>query len=471
MNNPPASTSAGTHPRRLRWFDSRAQIAVLVLLAAFFLVWPLWRLPFPMEIAGNEGWNAYFADAVRDGVPLYPPTDTLIVNNYPPLSFYALGLAEKLFGGDALYIGRVLSVLALLACALLIARIVRQLGGAKPAAAVAGVWFVAIMARSFDRFVGMNDPQLVAHCAMLTSLSWFLARERGGKSAVPPILLMVVAGFWKHNVVAVPAATLAWLLLQDGRRAISPIVLGAGAAALGLALCVAAFGDVFIANLLTPRPYSVVRALSWLGRLQWVLPALVVWALWAWSNRRDQAARFSALFIAIALAVYVVQTSSEAVLINAQFDLVIATAIGLGLAYDGAGRTAFGRDYGADAARALMVLVLVARLAMTLRIESLLILADPSYRAEFFANAAITRAEARRVAAIPGPVACYYKVVCRLAGKPYVYDDFRAEMLIATGIAAGKTELELMHEHGLTFAHEDPAVGIGTLYRELKPWP
>src|SRR3984885_5776090 len=92
-------------------FDTKAQIALLALLALYFLVWPVWRLRFPIEIAQNEGWNAYHADAAFGGGTLYPSPDTLIVNNYPPLSFYALGWLGKIFG-DPLYVGRGLSLLA-----------------------------------------------------------------------------------------------------------------------------------------------------------------------------------------------------------------------------------------------------------------------------------------------------------------------------------------------------------------------
>jgi hypothetical protein len=58
-----------------------------------------------------------------------------------------------------------------------------------------------------------------------------------------------------------------------------------------------------------------------------------------------------------------------------------------------------------------------------------------------------------------------------MAGKPYVYDDFRAEMLIATGAVPGLNERDLVRMHGLTDAQVDPAVGIESLYRELQVWP
>ena len=38
----------------------------------------------------------------------------------------------------------------------------------------------------------MNDPQLVGHVLMLAALSWFLARDKAGKSAEPPLLLISV---------------------------------------------------------------------------------------------------------------------------------------------------------------------------------------------------------------------------------------------------------------------------------------
>ncbi len=428
-------------------FDSRAQIALLALLALYFLVWPVWRAQFPMEIAQNEGWNAYHADAAMGGGALYPSPDTLVVNNYPPLSFYALGLLGRVFG-DPLYVGRVLSLLATLGLGALIGKVVLQLGGGRAAAAIAGLWFVATMARSYNRFVGMNDPQLAGQFVMVAALAWFLARDRAGKSAEPAILLMVAAGFWKHNIIAIPATVLLWLLIRDWRRALRPIAVGVAAAVFGLAVCVVVYHDVFLANLLTPRPSRIMRAISGIGRSQWILPALAIWAIWAWAERKTFAARFTGLHIGIAFAVYLAQWTGEAILDNAQFDLVIATAIGLGVAFDRAAATAFARRFGVDAARAVV-----------------------AYRAEFYANAQATRQEAARVAAIPGPVACDYKVVCRMAGKPFVYDDFRAEMIVATGASHGLDERGLMRQHGLTYFQNDPRSGIEALHRALVGKP
>jgi len=62
------------------------------LLVALLLLEPLLMIPLHVPLNYNEGWNAYFA-ARAVGVaagPLYP-ADGLAFNNYPPLSFYAVG--------------------------------------------------------------------------------------------------------------------------------------------------------------------------------------------------------------------------------------------------------------------------------------------------------------------------------------------------------------------------------------------
>src|SRR3954467_14302587 len=98
----------------------------IAVLAALFLVWPVWRAFLPMEIWGNEGWNAYHADQAMRGVAqLYPPPDGLVANNYPPLSYYLIGWLGRLFG-DPLYVGRTLSIASTLAIGTSAAAVVRQ---------------------------------------------------------------------------------------------------------------------------------------------------------------------------------------------------------------------------------------------------------------------------------------------------------------------------------------------------------
>src|SRR5262249_33895338 len=162
--------------------------------------------------------------------------------------------------------------------------------------------------------------QIAAQLIMVAALSWFLAREKADRSAEPPILLMVLAGFWKHNIVAIPATAIVWLWMRHGWRAWRAAAGGVAGAGRRGAVWIVVFGDVFVANLLTPRPWRLMRAIGGVGRTQWILPALAIWALWAWSERNTVAARFTALHVGIALIVFLAQWTGEDVLDNAQFD-------------------------------------------------------------------------------------------------------------------------------------------------------
>ena len=58
-------------------------------------------------------------------------------------------------------------------------------------------------------------------------------------------------------------------------------------------------------------------------------------------------------------------------------------------------------------------------------------------------------------------------MVCRMAGKPFVYDDFRAEMLIYAGAAKGLDTRGLIRQHGYTYYENDRRADIRTLHRAL----
>src|SRR5215210_6342790 len=159
----------------------------IAALACLFLVWPVWRAFLPLEIWGNEGWNAYQADAAMRGTGLYPSPDGLTSNNYPPLSYYLIGWLGRLFG-DPLYIGRAVSLIATLAIGAAGAAVVRQFGGTRAACLVAGFWFVATMARFFEFYVGMNEPQLFGLAVMSGGFAWFLKRHAEGRTVEPAVL-------------------------------------------------------------------------------------------------------------------------------------------------------------------------------------------------------------------------------------------------------------------------------------------
>lgn len=466
MSDSPQPDNLPVHSDRASLAPHMAiHIAMLGLVAAYFWIWPLWRAAFPMEITPNEGWNAYYQDAAVNGV-LYPAADALIVNNYPPISFYLIGWLGHWLG-DSLYVGRALSAFSVVGLSVAIGLAARRAGGGAIGGTIGGIWFMALMASPFNRFTAMNDPQLFAQLIMTVALVWFLERDHRGLSAVPPILLMVVAGFIKHNIVVIPATVLLWLAIRDGRRAVKPIVIGVAAAVAGILICVAIYGDAFASNMLAPRKYSLLRILFNIGRLQWVLPAWVIWAIWAWQMRHTAAARFTALYISLGFFFYLVQWAGEAVVDNAQFDLDIAVAIGLGVAYERIGDLTCSPLWTEAKLRTLIVCVLAVRLLATGRIEPALILFDPSYRAQFAANAMVVESETARIRAIPGNVWCTFKTICRRAGKPFSADDFTIEEMLATKRITQPALAQLLKQRHITVAVIDERAKMDVLNRNL----
>jgi hypothetical protein len=442
-----------------------AWTAALAVLTAIYSAWPVWRALFPLEIDLDEPWNAFQAQIVLEGGPLYPDARSLIVNNYPPLSFYATSALARL-GLDPADAGRLLSLAATVVTALAAGAGVRLLGGSRIGATVAGLWFMATCARFFDGYVGKNDPHLPATAIALVALTWFLHRAARGRAVEPAIVLMVVAGFYKHSLLATPATALLWLALKDWRLSLRAALVGVAAAAAGLALCVAAYGQDFISQLLFyAREHSLERALGGLGQLQWVAPALIVCLVWWWHDRDTEAARFTRLFVAVAFVVHFLQKFGQGVGVNAQFELVAATAIGLGLAFDRIAAVPWVQRRGAGRAQAVVLAVLIIRLLVSTRNEPYLTVFSPQFRAGFDANSAVMAREVERVRSLPGPVACTVPTVCRLAGKAFVYDDFAMDQRVNTGKLTAAELTARLQAQGIRREVIDPRANVQALYR------
>ena len=441
-----------------------ALVSVIAVLAVLFLIWPVWRAFLPLEILRSEGFNAYHADTAMSAPGhLYPPPDGLIANNYPPLYDFLIGGLAQLFG-DALYIGRAISLFAALGLGVAAAAIVRQFGGSRTAAILAAVWFVATMARFYDEFVGMNDPQLLAHLIMAVGLLWFISRYKAGRPVEPAVLVMVIGGFFKQNVAAIPVAALLWLALDDWHKGLRAILFGVAATVAGLAICAWLWNPYFIGDLLLPRTYHIDRALSFVRATNLWLHALALWALWAWLDRQSQAARFTMLHIGASFVLFVLQRSAQGVGSNAQFDLVFALAIGTGLAFDRL-PLLLGWKWEPRHIRLVVLAILLARLIASPRMEFAYVLFSPQYRALAANHSAVARAEAARLAAVPHPIACFNLVICRMAGKAFVFDHFKVSQMVATGAYSWDDIEAMAHAQNISFEAIDPRARDTSLYR------
>src|SRR5262245_1215423 len=346
---------------------------LLYAIAILSFAWPTYRAFLNIEIGNNEGWNAYFADAAMGKMPLYPSTAQLITNNYPPLSFYIVGLAGRLVG-DPVLGGRLLSLISVIAIATVIALSVRRLGGAQAAAVISAAFYIAIMSRFFRSYVGLNEPQLLSHAIMAFGFSAFLGARSRDRGYVTPFLVMAFAGFVKHNIIAMPLTALAWLGLNRRREALKCLCAAAVVIVIGIAICYVSFGRDFFLNILAPRHYSLKKAIRSYKDLQWVSVGLVACAFNACARWHDRNVRLCTGLIAIAFAAFFLQRTGEGVWTSAQFDLVIAVAIGLGLAYTQVPLWPLARRFPPAVAQAILLLVVCARLLVTKELQPIRLL-------------------------------------------------------------------------------------------------
>jgi len=435
-------------------------------LCIFYAAWPVWRAFFPLEIDLKEPWNAYHGDAALHGGQLYPDLASLVANNYPPLWYYVTGAIAGV-GLDAIYVGRALSFAAILALVVTIAFVIRRFDGGWLASVLGGLFFLGTMVRFADWYVAMNDPHVPALAIMMAALLWFLHREPA-RSVTAPIVLMVVAGFFKQALIAIPAMTLFLMACHSPRRALRAGLLAGATAAAAIALFTAIYGTSFVEQIfLYPRELSVERAWNSLARIGMLAPALAVWAIWVWRDRRTEAARFSATFVLFALAAYLLQKLGAGVDVNAAFELYAAVAVGIGLAFDRIARVPVFWGMGVTTRRSVVIGALALVLLAAPGLEPYLLFASPAYRAEFSHNTAVMRSEVERIAAIPGPVHCSIDSVCRAAGKRFALDVFFIGQRGATGHLTASELKASITAQGIKQETIDPRASIRPLQRQL----
>lgn len=409
----------------------RALLGLLALVTVASAAWPVYRAFLPVEIGYNESWNAYHADTAVRGGHLYPPPDSLVTNNYPPLSFYLTGAAGAVLG-DTILAGRLLSLAGIALLGWGIGRLVRRLGGSPAAGWAGGLTFVATQCRFFSGYAGMNDPQLFAQAVMLHAFLAFLAAVERDRGYFPPLLAMVAAGFLKHNLVALPVVAFAWLGLQRPARAAQWGVVAVLLAGGGLAACRAAYGPDFTTNLLSPREYRVGLMLGYLGRLQFLAVGLAVWAYVGVVRRHDPSVRLVNLLVAVSFVSFAVQKGGEGVGPNALFELSVAAAVAVGVAFAQAPHLPLLRFRTAEQMRAGLLLAVCVRLLAPPPVEPFRLLADPAFRAEIAARVRATREGVKRVRSVPGEVLSS-PFITYLAGKPYIVDALNVEQRILAG--------------------------------------
>jgi hypothetical protein len=426
----PRPMNTGLEARLARASELPVFLGAFAALAAVFTTWIAWRISVPLEINVNEPWNAWHASNALAPDRLYPGRNALIVNNYPPLSFIVLRLVSPLFT-NAIVAGRVLSILSVLLVGAATYRCARELGVGREPAALGGLWFIATITRFFSEYAGMNDPNFLGLAVAAWAFYVFLA-ARDTRTIYVAFFLMAVAGFIKHNLLAIPASAFVYLLITRPNLAIRVAIFGVAVCAIFAALTISVYGWNFVDQLIMPRQIALLRPLKSLGHLQWVAPVWPFWIVWLrWSSDR-RANRITIILVVVGVATWLFWRLAPAVSENVQFELVFATSLCVAVTVEGLRERSIVTAFGPVALSAVFCVVLIVRLLASFQNDPYLLVTSPAYRFAIAQKSMVFDREVERIRKIPDPVSCSIRSVCYLAGKAFVFDVFAVQQLVAT---------------------------------------
>ncbi len=406
-----------------------ALIAGLLAAASIAVFFCCYRASLPLEIDPNEAWNAWQSKSIAH---LYPQADALTINNYPPLYFYLLHGAASL-GAEEIYTGRVISILASLTLSFLVYRAIVILGGARLAATIGALWFLATLAGAYTGYFGMNDPHLLGLAVMCAGFTWFIARANNGQAAEPAVLLMVLAGFIKHSLIAMPASALLWLAFDRPRQAARAAGLGVLACAAGLLICRVVYGGEFLEQLMMPRAAGLKNLHFALSFAKPLAGAAVICIVWLVYDRRCRATQKMAVLLLLTFLSGFVQSLGDGLDVNAYFEFLFALAIGVGVAFSKIQGWPAASAAGAGGIRLAFAASLLIALAFSSQPEPYKFVFSHDFRQDVSENAEAVGTEAKRLKKIQGSVSCSVMLVCYWAGKQFVWDDFAMRERVATG--------------------------------------
>lgn len=414
---------------------------VLALLTLALLVRNGMAVAVLAPLDPNEGWNAAHALSLLAGKSLYPPPQSLMVNNYPPLSFYLVAALTKVTG-DAIIAGRILSLLSFAGLCAETALVLRQLALSAHAQWAALLFLAATLLIASD-YVGMDDPQLLGHAVQLFALLLVLrGRVCSGGAAFAASL------FIKHNLLAMPLAAAIFLWRRNRREAVRFSAAGLGTAVLGLVLFRLVYGVSLLSVLASPRMVSLANVQTAAGHLWWAVLPLAALAL-----QRDPRRDICLIYAAAALAIGLAFSAGDGVDVNVFFDLAIACAFGLGLA----AQTNSGRA-------ALCALPLPLFLAATFQDNNFFF--TPEFRKQSERDIAFLKSN-------PGPALCDQLSLCLWAGKGAEVDVFNSGEQIRAG-ARDPSPLEqaiAAHHFAVLQLEEPDGLGPvrGTIEKHYRP--
>ncbi len=428
------------------WLSAVVICLMFVTMLALFR-FPVRRIFTNVEVNYNEGWNAYRADMVAKGIRLYgaPPQGFGTATAYPPISFHLISW----LGSAKTYteVGRLVSLLAVIATGLFVALTVKKAGGSRLVAIFSFFLYeVGIAILRADR-IGMYDPQLLGEALSVAGLYFYIRDPDSKRWLCISALFFCLAGFTKHNLLAFPMAVAIDLALRSWRG----FLTWAGAMVVSASLLTAATmlvdGRYFFVHLMGGgggRAYSYMMAWSqfheYVKRFQCLLVIATAWSIRAFRSRTV----FAAAFV-LSHGLAFLLGGGYGVDLNIFFNGFAATVVICGLALSDISSALVALRPGALNPTAAMmfglffisIMIFVPGQLKRDRQQMRLL---PELEKEFQSGVDLLRAH-------PGPAVCESHLLCYEAGKPFEFEPFSVRDQMMTGKIHEADVLQLLKTH------------------------
>jgi hypothetical protein len=416
-----------SQPQRV--FFERAALIVVALLAVAVLIYPVFRAFSLAQISYNEGWNVYNSVAADHHLPLYGQKIGWTTVNYPALSFYVVAGLHR-FGLTYLLAGRMLSLISLLFSCLLVGLLVWRFCRDFRAALFAALFCLMIFDFVANEYVAADDPQIFAQVFLLCGFLLYISAPPSVSRLALVALLFIVGGCIKHNLIEFPVAVFIDLAFVSRKKVLQFLAISSVLLAVAIYLNIRFGGPYFVADILTPRPYSLAKAANQFldNGFGFVPFAAIAGVLWCRRAFHDDKLRVLAILFVMALIFGAVSGGGIGVWVNCYFDMILSVSMIVGLIMHDLWQGQFDEQY--PWARIAAPLLFLFGFVPAWLAGPNLFRGTITQLARAQAN---FQSEVLFLRDHPGPSFCQSLLRCYEAGKAYEYDPFNMTSLVRVG--------------------------------------
>jgi hypothetical protein len=277
-----------------------------------------------------------------------------------------------------------------------------------------------------------DDPQTLGEAVMLGAFVSHIARAPDHLGLLRTASLVVLAGFIKHNLIALPLAITLDLAIRSPRRLPFWVASCAGAAAGFLGLTYLVAGGSFIEHLMSPRRFTWYGAryhlMKYLRLFKFPLAVIALTSPLILTGDRLILAAWGA----IAIIGATILSGFEGTSYNTFQDAAVFLGVAAGVALSELRKLdAFGRfaKVLSTALPLLLVQPILARApdAAAQAYHGRAILDEAKKRQETFLD------DAKYLADRHGPAICESLLMCYTAGQPFILDPFNSRQYMLAG--------------------------------------